>query len=440
MFCITEEKRWIKITLIVLLTVFFVLCISSYLIYGETTLLGSFDKMDNDDVKYLRSAWTLLDTGRFTYRYPDKDTVFIMPGLTAVLALFVKIFGQYPILPFKIFQGLLMTFGLYVFFLIARKIFNSKAGLIGLVLMILYLPNIYVTNLLMTETIFAVLFMLLFYTAMYAIEKKQMKYYIWGGILLGSMVLFRPTILPFPAVIFCIWLIKRYKIKEMFRFGIPVILIVCAMLTPWWVRNYILFDRFIPLTLASGNPMLQGAFIDYDQSVKATEGIDYHNMIKEARPDIDLELFGKDEIVTDAVEREMVRIRFREVMPKEPGKYIKWYTVGKTYENFKQPFLWKELFGFSFRQNIIYHRLLLLLGALGFLLYAILYWKQRKPYFWMMFIAIVYFNVSHLPFYCFARYVYPVMPFIILYAAYLLYQTVYGAGVLLGKRWKSIDL
>ena len=437
MFRITEEKRWIKITLIVLLAVFFAMCISSYLIYGDSTLLGSFDKMDNDDVKYLRSAWTLLDTGHFTYRYPDKDTVFIMPGLTAVLAVFVKFFGQYPIVPFKIFQGLLMTFSLYVFFLIARKIFNAKVGLIGLVLMILYLPNIYVTNLLMTETIFAAMFMLLFYIAMYAIEKKQMRYYVWGGIILGIMVLFRPTILPFPAVIFCIWLMKKYKVKEMFRFGIPVILIVCAMLTPWWVRNYMLFDRFIPLTLASGNPMLQGAFINYDQSVKETEGIDYHNIIKETRPDIDLELFGKDEIVTDAVEREMVNIRFREVMTKEPGKYIKWYTLGKTYENFKQPFLWKELFGFTLRQNVVYHWILLLAGTVGFLLFAVLRRKQKKPYFWMMFLSIVYFNVSHLPFYCFARYVYPIMPFIILYAAYLVYQTGHGAVSLVEKQRKS---
>lgn len=439
MFRITDEKRWVKITLMVLLAVFFALCISSYLIYGDSTLLGSFDKMDNDDVKYLRSAWTLLETGRFTYLYPERDTVFIMPGLTAVLAFFVKLFGRYPILPFKIFQGMLMTFGLYVFFLIARRIFHAKAGLIGVGLMILYLPNIYVTNLLMTETIFAVLFLLLFYTAMYAIETKQMRYYIGGGILLGGMVLFRPTILPFPAVIFCVWLIKKYKVREMVRFGVPVILIVCAMLSPWWIRNYVLFDRFIPLTLASGNPMLQGAFIHYDQSVKATEGIDYYNIIKQTRPDIDLERFGKDEIVTDAVEREMVNIRFREAMMKDPGPYIKWYTLGKTYENFKQPFLWKALFGVSLRRNVVYHWILLLSGIAGFLLFALLQRKQKKPYFWMLLLSVLYFNGSHLPFYCFARYVYPIMPLVIMCSAYLLYQT--GAAIgMAGKKlrlWKS---
>ncbi len=424
MFRITEEKRWVKISLWVLLSVFFFLCICTYLFYGESLLLGSFEQMDNDDVKYLRSAWTLLETGRLTYRYPDTDTVFIMPGLTLVLAGFVKLFGQYPILPFQIFQALMMTFGFYLFFLIVRRIFNAKVGIISLVLMFFYLPNVYVTTLLLTETIFAVLFLLLFYLSMYAVMEKQMKYYIWGGIVLGSMVLFRPTILLFPVVIFATWLIQKYQWKEMLRFALPVILIVCVMLTPWWVRNYILFDRFIPLTLASGNPMLQGTFINYDQSMRYQEGIDYHRSIAQLRPDLDLEMYGHDEIITDQIESTMAKIRFHEIMRKEPVKYLKWYTLGKTYENFKKPFVWKELYGVTRHQNRVYHWILLVAGGIGFLWYAIQNRKKGKACFWMMLISVLYFNLSHLPFYCFDRYVYPIMPFVIAGAGYVGYQIV----------------
>ncbi len=419
MFCITEEKRWVKVSLWILLSVFFFLCISTYLFYGDNLLLGSFEQMDNDDVKYLRSAWTFLETGRLTYRYPDRDTVFIMPGLTLVLAGFVKLFGQYPILPFQIFQALLMTFGLYLFFLIVRRIFDAKVGIVSLVLMLCYLPNVYVTTLLLTETIFAVLFLLLFYLSMYAVVNKQMKYYIWGGIVLGAMVLFRPTILLFPVVIFAAWLIQKYQVKEMLRFALPVILIVCAILTPWWVRNYIVFDRFVPLTLASGNPMLQGTFIKYDQSMRYNEGIDYHRSIAQIRPDLDLELYGHDEIATDQIESTMAQIRFREIMCKEPLKYIKWYTLGKTYENFKKPFVWKELYGVTKRQNQVYHWILLVAGGMGFLFYAIRNRKKEKACFWMLVISILYFNLSHLPFYCFDRYVYPIMPFVIAGAGYM---------------------
>ncbi len=413
MFRIQEEKRWVKISLWILLSVFFFLCVFTYLSYGESLLLGSFEKMDNDDVKYLRSAWTFLETGRLTYRYPDRDTVFIMPGLTLVLAGFVKLFGMYPILPFQIFQAGLMTFGLYLFFLIVRRIFNAKVGIIGLSLMVCYLPNVYVTTLLLTETIFATLFLLLFYLSMYAIEEKKMRYYLWGGIVLGVMVLFRPTILLFPIVIFAVWLIKKYQVREMLRFAIPVILIVCGMLTPWWARNYILFDRFIPLTMSSGNPMLQGTFVGYDQSMRYNEGIDYYKSMAEIRPDLDLDLYGHDEIITDQIETAMARIRFDQIMRKEPLKYLKWYTLGKTYENFKKPFVWKELYGITQRQNRVYHWILLIAGIAGFVFYAIQNRRKQKPFFWMMLISVLYFNCSHLPFYCFDRYVYPVMPFVI---------------------------
>ena len=47
------------------------------------------------------------------------------------------------------------------------------------------------------------------------------------------------------------------------------------MMSPWWIRNYNIFHAFIPFTLATGNPMLQGTYINYDQSTKKTDGLNY---------------------------------------------------------------------------------------------------------------------------------------------------------------------
>ena len=81
MFSLKNESKNIKTLFFAVLTMFFVLSIWSIFYYGDSTFLGSFEKYNNDDVKYIRSAKVLLNEGMFTYKKPDVSTVFIMPGL-----------------------------------------------------------------------------------------------------------------------------------------------------------------------------------------------------------------------------------------------------------------------------------------------------------------------------------------------------------------------
>ena len=58
-----------KYRLAKLLIIFFILlCIITSLYYGDNLLLGSFSEFNNDDIKYLRSAQTLIETGKLTYK------------------------------------------------------------------------------------------------------------------------------------------------------------------------------------------------------------------------------------------------------------------------------------------------------------------------------------------------------------------------------------
>lgn len=415
MFTIGNESRKTKLAILAFLLTYIALCLLSFWVHKDSALLGSFEKFDNDDVKYLRSAWTFLETGRYTYNYTDIDTVFIMPGITTLLAGFVAIFGKYPMLQFKIFQALLGAASLYMIFLIGRSIFSVRIGLIAAWIMCIYAPSIYITNIMLTESVFYFLFLLLFLFTVRALESGSWRYYIGGGIVLGLAVLFRPFIIAFPGVVFLMWLIKKYPISHMFKFGVAVIAIVCLIMFPWIVRNYILFDRFIPLTKASGNPALQGAFINYDQSVRQTENIDYYGIIQETT-DIVLDLFGKDELVNDAVESQMVKIRFEQVMPKEPFRYIYWYTIGKSIKNWEKPFLWLPLYNVDYSFWTAQHYALLFCGLLGGILHMLS--KSSSKIGWILPITVLFFNCAHLPYYCFARYMFPVMFCFALFTGY----------------------
>lgn len=68
MFSIKEEDKWIKISLIAVIALFLIVNLYAALRYGPANYLGSFEKFDNDDIKYIRSAWELADKGHFIYK------------------------------------------------------------------------------------------------------------------------------------------------------------------------------------------------------------------------------------------------------------------------------------------------------------------------------------------------------------------------------------
>ncbi len=424
MFTLKNEDKKTKILLVTFIGIYLFLCILSFIIHGDRgMLIGDLIKMDDDDVKYLRSAWTLLETGKYTYNYPDINTVFIMPGITTVLAGFVAVFGKYPILPFKIFQAILGALSLYITFHISRKVFSKNAALITVFISSIYFPNIFVANIILTEQIFTFLLTLLILIVYYAVWKRKTKYYIWGGVVLGLMALFRPTILMFPLVVLVLWIINKYKFVNIIKYSLLVIAIVCAMLSPWIIRNYMVFDKFIPLTLSSGNPFWKGTYINYDQSVSKIENIDYESLIR-AEGKINYDDYGRNEIVNDEVETWIGNYRIKNTMTKEPLKYIYWYTIGKTKENWYTPFLWKNLFNLpsslGYNSTTSIHRLYLIIAFAAII--SLIRRKEFKNIHWLLILTVIYFNTVYLPFYCFSRYMYPVMFIVLIYTGQGVYE------------------
>ncbi|MCQ1531176.1 ArnT family glycosyltransferase [Lutispora saccharofermentans] len=397
MFSIKNEEKWVKISLAMIIFVFFAVSLYSVLMYGNANYLGSFDKMDNDDVKYIRSAWELLDNGNFIYHKVDEPTVFIMPGLTFMLAFFMKLFGKYGgITAFRVFQAVLQGSSMYLIFLIGRKVFNSKTALIGCILSVFYMAEYYAPTLILTETSFKFLLLLLVYLSIYAIEERSPLYYIAGGLVWGLACLIRPTVAAYPAVILIMWIIKKYKISDMVKFTIITTFVFAAVMSPWWIRNYKVYNRFIPLTLSSGNPFLQGTYINYDQKTDYTP---YE--------------VGKTAIETDENELKTGIYRLKVYGRKHPIKYLYWYTVGKTWELWNFPFYWKEMFNVSFAKAALYHHGILILG----LYEAFKLFKKGEKNFIFIAITIVFFNIIYLPYFTFSRYSYPLMPMVCLIAA-----------------------
>lgn len=389
-----STKKW----LLILIAIYFVIGIIAVFKYGDSNLLGSLEKPDNDDVRYIRSGWTLLNTGKLTYHSTNTSTIYIMPGLTFTLAFFMAIFGKLSgVIAFRIFQVFLQAISLYLIFLIGRKAFNAKTGLFAVFIDILYMAEYFVPTLVLTETIFKFLLILLIYISMKAISEKKYKYYIWGGVIWGITCLFRPTIAAYPIVILVMWIVKKYKISEMIKYGILVLSIFCLIMTPWWIRNYNTFQRFILLTESSGNPFLKGTYINNNQKK------DYMSMKK-----------GKTISENNKNEIETGKKRLKKYVKKHPLQYVYWYTLGKTWYLWRIAFYWNTMFGIHPAVAMIVHVFILLTA-----LYDIFWdFKKKEKEFLFLFIAVAFITIVHLPYFCFERYSYPIMGIMCIFSAH----------------------
>lgn len=401
-FSIKDENKWIKISLLVIALLFFMVNLYATLTYGSANYLGSFKKFDNDDIKYIRSAWELADKGHFIYNNVNKPTIFIMPGLPWTLAIFVKIFGKFGgITAFRIFQALLQSLSMYLIFLIGRKVFNSKAAILACFLDSLYMAEYFTTTVILTETLFKFSLLLLIYISLYAIEEKKLVYYIEGGVVWGLSCLIRPTIAAYPIVILTMWIIKKYTLRDMVKFTAITVFVFSIVMSPWWIRNYLVFHRFIPLTLSSGNPFLQGTYINYEKNV-------HHTPYK----------LGKTEIETNQNEIKTGLYRLKTYGAREPLKYAYWYTIGKSWDLWNGPFYWKETMGVNMVIVGVFHYLILAIGIIE----TIRLFIKRNKNFLLLFITVVFFDLIYLPYFTMSRYVYPVMPILIILAGYGIYE------------------
>lgn len=345
-----------------------------------------------------------------SYESITEPTVYIMPGLTTILSWFVTLFGKInALVAFRVFQVLIQCCSLYLIFLIGRKLFNSKVAVIACGINALYIVEIYVPSLILMETIFKFLLLLLLYLSMYAIERKSTKLYIVAGIIWSMACLFRPTIAAYPAIILLIWIIsKEYKLKDMVKYASIVLMVFCIIMAPWWIRNYKLFNTFIPFTASSGNPFLQGTFVHYDQS--GGLGVPYEK--------------GSNSIESNKNEIKAGIERLKIYGKQEPLKFIYWYTVGKTWYFWRAAFYWNGIIGFLIA--LVEHIFIIISAIFGFRL-------CKKKFKWsidivMVLGTIILFNLVYLPYFTFERYSYPLMSLLTIFSAYAINNLIYKRG------------
>jgi len=365
-------------------------------IYGNNLHIGS------DDLNYVKSAVALVKRGIFTFHNYNEPTVFVMPLYPFFLATVFIIFGYgfSGMQAVRLIQALFSCITIYFAFRISKKLFNRKTGLIAALLTSFYPPNIVTPGYILTETLFTMLlYILLYYSLEYA-QNPSIPGFMILGIIWVAATLCRPTAALYPILLFFYMLVRfRTKVKDMMVLGLAMVIPFILIIAPWWVRNYREYNEFIPLASSSGNPMLQGTYVDYKPT---PENIVYYEL-------------GENAFETDKIEVKVAKERIMNEFKKDFWGYLKWFTLGKTKHFWLSTFYWKPFLGISTEFAVAYHFFLLL----GFTGIIVLFLKDFAKYI-LPVSLVLYFNAVHCLYMAFYRYAYPLMPVLSMFCAYVI--------------------
>lgn len=377
------------------------------LAYNDYFLLGDPVKPNNDDVKYIQSARLLLNEGVLAYNTKERPSAFIMPGMPMMLAGFMAVFGQDQggVIAFRIFQCLLQAFSVYLIFWIGKRIFNTRVGLIAAVISALYLPDYFSSGVILSETTFRTILLLMVCVTILALERNRTSLYILLAVLTAAAAYFKPHASLYPAVFLVLWWREKLPWRLMLKYMSLMIVVYAALLTPWWIRNWITFHEFILFTNSGGSPFLLGTRI-HGQLPPAGFFEEY--------PQYDPKtLFQGADSTAIQKGKDIIAYGFKH----EPLKYLYWFTLGRWVELYFHPFYSRPIWPITRPVMNVLQIALMIVNMAGIAWALIKYrWSRLLP----LVLALGYFTVIYLPFVAFNRYGYPNMAMLILFGSCLI--------------------
>lgn len=255
----------------------------------------------SDTESYFTLSKNLLSHGGFFIRSEWGLSAFRTPLYPMFVAAF---YWMIPNLGFVILiQNIFGAISVVLVYRFAKYVFGSKVAYLSSVLFLIESQRLHVTNQLMSETLFMILFIpaLHFFFKFRAEGKKLL--ILYSGILLGLSTLTKPItqFLPLVMILFIFSDLSRAelrerifskKIKKNLTAAFILLSVFLATISPWVIRNKIHFDvwKFSPLGGTNLYYVNAGHFLQYRAKYSGENKEFYTEMTDKALSDLNLKL------------------------------------------------------------------------------------------------------------------------------------------------------
>lgn len=200
-----------------------------------------------DTYRYLNIGTHLFEDGLYAEKTgePLFESVYVTPGAPVLFYLLRSLGGLEAIILFQIFCQLVTCYFLIKTVKLLYPKFEKFSVLFCGILFALDIPTMVLGNVIMTETVFTLLFFMFFYHFILYLENNDTKNVLYASVFLGISALFRPIILYLPVFMLVYFLlrfsaVKKIQVKPLLYFFIPFYLLTGS----WYFTNYKMHGHF----------------------------------------------------------------------------------------------------------------------------------------------------------------------------------------------------
>lgn len=335
----------------------------------------------SDASSYDQIAHNIL-TGKGFMQNPAEQAV--RPPVYPLFLALIYIFNN-DLLTIKIVQAVIGSCSIFLVFFLANLLLNNtRIALIAAFLFAVDPLHIAFCSLVLSETLFCFIFLLILLSLFKACEHGSYKHAIYLGILCAIGSLLRSVLLPFCGFIGVFWL---WRNQRQWRLILVFWASVLLTMSPWILRNALIFHDFIPTTTKSGVNLYEAL------GPEATGG-----------PMMLIMKLPKSYATLNEIQRD-------KLLRKETWKFVKqnpWHPLRLAVTKFFR--LWNVGFNDHKLRNLNYINHGIVLFSIGLYLCFIcgLVWLDKKHYFYLL-VPILYISLIHMVFLGSIRYRVPVL-------------------------------
>lgn len=221
--------------------ILFIFIIGLLLRLGYVLLVPQIDVSMGDSSCYASIARRIAAGNGYTNSRGEPD-VYWAPGYPFFVSAIYRIFGVGNITSVRVVQSILSSLVVLIVYLICKKNFNIKIGLVACAITCSYPAFISYSGLLLPQLL--AMFLISLFIFLIVNFRKNIWNSLAIGLIAGYSCLVRAELLMLYSIVFLLMIfINKTKKKQIFKFVIPMFVIMSFIISIWSFRNYRIFNK-----------------------------------------------------------------------------------------------------------------------------------------------------------------------------------------------------